>query len=168
MMDIRLLSQSDASLWKSIRLESLLNYPENYLSSFEEERLRSDKQWEEVIENNQIYGLFKDTQLASIVSLSPKTTYKHQHKGEIWGVYTRPQFQCKGLAYQLLAYVLEQAEKYLELCYLNCTTSNQGAYRIYQKLGFETYGIELKSIFVNQQYYDEYLMAIDFSTHRRK
>lgn len=162
-MEMRLLLKRDSLLWKSIRLEALLSYPENYLSSFEEERLRTDKQWEDVIEQNKIYGLFLDGQLVSTVSLSPKTAFKHRHKGEIWGVYTKPEFQGKGFAYQLLAYVLDQAQKYLELCYLTCTTTNQGAYRIYQKLGFETYGIELKSISVNKQYYDEYLMAIDFS-----
>jgi ribosomal protein S18 acetylase RimI-like enzyme len=164
-MDMRLLSKSDSVLWKTIRLEALLNYPENYLSSYEEERLRSEKQWEEVIEQNKIYGLFVDGQLVSTVSLSPKTAFKHQHKGEIWGIYTKPAFQGRGFAYQLLAYVLEQAQKYLELCYLTCTTTNQVAFGIYQKIGFVTYGVELKSIYVNKQYYDEYLMAIDFSKY---
>ena len=41
---MRLLLKRDSLLWKSIRLEALLSYPENYLSSFEEERLRTDKQ----------------------------------------------------------------------------------------------------------------------------
>jgi len=163
MMEMKLLSKSDSLLWKSIRLEALLSYPENYLSSFEEESLRSDQQWEDVIVQNKIYGLFIDEQLVSTVSLSPKSAFKHRHKGEIWGVYTKPMFQGKGFAYLLLAYVLEQAQTSLDLCYLTCTTSNKSAYRIYQKLGFETYGIELKSIYVNKHYYDEYLMAIDFS-----
>ena len=56
-------------LWKSIRLESLISYPENYLSSYEEERLRSDKQWVDVIEKNKIYGLFVEGQMVSTVSL---------------------------------------------------------------------------------------------------
>lgn len=162
-MDMRLLSKSDSMLLKEIRLEALLRYPENYLSSYEEESLGTNQQWEEVIEQNKIYGLFVDDQLVSTVCLSPKTAFKHKHKGEIWGVYTKPAFQGRGFAYQLLTYVLEQAQKYLDICYLTCTKNNQTAFKIYQKLGFIIYGIELKSIYVNKQYYDEYLMAIDFS-----
>jgi len=161
-MDIRLLTPDDAMLWKQIRLEALLGFPQNYLSSYEEEQQRTPQQWQDVLSQNLIYGLFIDGQLISSVALSPKTLVKHQHKGEIWGVYTKPAFQGKGLARQLMKHVLEQAQKNLSLCYLTCTTTNQGAFKIYEQLGFETYGIEKNSIWVDGQYYDEYLMAIYF------
>ena len=161
-MDIRLLTPDDALLWKQIRLEALLGFPQNYLSSYEEEEQRTLKQWKDILSQNLIYGLFIDGQLVSTVALSPKNIVKYQHKGEIWGVYTKPSFQGQGLARQLMSHVLEQAQKKLTLCYLNCTTTNQGAFKIYEQLGFEIYGIEKKAILVDGQYYDEYLMAIYF------
>jgi ribosomal protein S18 acetylase RimI-like enzyme len=161
-MEMRLLNQNDAMLWKKLRLEALLGFPQNYLSSYEDENQRTHQQWQEVVNQNKIYGLFIDGQLISTVALSLKSALKHQHKGEIWGVYTQPRFQGQGLAGQLMKYVLDDCKKYLKLCYLTCTTSNQGAFRIYEKLGFETYGVEKNAICVNGQYFDEYLMAIHF------
>ena len=161
-MDIRLLTPDDALLWKEIRLEALRGFPQNYSSSYDEEQQKTPKQWQDILSENLIYGLFIDGQLTSTVCLSPKTLVKQQHKGEIWGVYTKPAFQGQGLARQLMKHVLDQAKKNLRLCYLACITTNQGAFSLYERLGFETYGIEKNSTWTDGQYYDDYLMVINF------
>ena len=45
MVEIKQLTPNDFKKWRDLRLESLQNHPENYLSSFEEESKRTDEEW---------------------------------------------------------------------------------------------------------------------------
>jgi ribosomal protein S18 acetylase RimI-like enzyme len=161
MVEIKQLTPNDFKKWRDLRLESLQNHPENYLSSFEEESKRTDEEWQNVLANNFIVGMFFNSELISIVSLTISPRFKSQHKGEIWGVYTHPNHRGKGCAAKLIRHVINETKNKLHQYILTCTTTNTGAFKIYQQLGFVVYGTESKSIKVKNKYYDEYLMVLD-------
>jgi ribosomal protein S18 acetylase RimI-like enzyme len=167
-MQIRKLEPNDAMVWKKLRLESLVKHPENYLSAIEEESLLTDEDWQQRIAQNDVYGLFEDKQLVSIASMKTMSRLKCSHVGEIWGVYTIPDARGKGYSSQLLKHLLTDAKHKVDHCILTCTTTNQGAFHIYQKLGFRVYGIDNKAIKVGENYYDEYMMTLEWSPVPKK
>ena len=160
-MHIRKLESDDALIWKKYRLESLKNHPENYLSALEEEQLYTDEQWRKRIQDDEVFGLFEDSELKSLVCFSVLQSLKSNHKGEIWGVYTDPSSRGKGYSSLLLQHVIDYAKTKVDYLSLTCTTTNTGAYHIYQKLGFTLYGTETKAIKVGSKFFDEYLMTIE-------
>jgi ribosomal protein S18 acetylase RimI-like enzyme len=162
MTEIRKLRQSDVLLWKAMRLDSLQQHPENYLSSYEEESLRSLSDWKNILKNNDIFGLFVGDELVSIVSFSIMSRYKYRHKGEIWGVYTSQEHRGKGYSNTLMQTVLSHAATKVKQCILTVTDTNHHAYKMYNQLGFKTYGIEPKAIEVDGEFHNEILMIICF------
>lgn len=162
MLTIRKLLPQDAQLWKKYRLEALKFHPENFLNSLEDEEKLNDLEWKGRLLENDIFGLFEDLKLVSMVSFSILPKNKLKHIGEIWGVYTLPSARGKGYLTELLKHVLSYAEKKVDHCILTCTTSNTGAFHVYQKLGFKVYGIDKNAIKVQDTFYDEYLMSKTF------
>lgn len=84
-MEIRKLTIADTPLWKHNRLEALINHPENYLSSYEEEINLSDLEWQNRISEHAVFGVFENQNLLSMVSFSMLPRIKSKHIGEIWG-----------------------------------------------------------------------------------
>ncbi len=60
--------------------------------------------------------------------------------GELAGVWTHPDFQKQGLAFELCAQLLPDYFKSYDLCWLSAA---EGAERLYEKLGFETLATQL-------------------------
>jgi len=60
--------------------------------------------------------------------------------GELAGVWTHPDFQRQGLAFELCLQLLEDYFKSYELCWLSAA---EAAERLYQNLGFETLATHL-------------------------
>jgi ribosomal protein S18 acetylase RimI-like enzyme len=162
MITIRRLDANDFQLWRNIRLEALQKHPEYYLSAYEEEHLKTDKDWQESLQNNDVFGLFDNSKLISVLCYTQFKNVKSQHKAQLWGIYTLPSYRKQGYARKILVYVLKYAKKRVKKCVLSCSNANQGAINIYKQLGFISFGLETKSIIVNGKYYDENLMVLDF------
>jgi ribosomal protein S18 acetylase RimI-like enzyme len=161
MINIRKLLPSEALLWKKYRIEALQNHPENYLASSDDELKLSDADWEKRITDNEIFGLFEESCLMSMLAFTILPQEKSQHIGEIWAVYTLPDARGKGYLTQLMEHVLDYEKDRVDHFRLACNTLNIGAFRIYQKLGFTVYGTERKAVKINDTFYDEYLMCRD-------
>jgi RimJ/RimL family protein N-acetyltransferase len=59
--------------------------------------------------------------------------------------------------------VIEHSAAQVVLLDAKVVSTNEPAKRIYHALGFKTYGLEPKSLFVQGQYLDQELLYIDFS-----
>ncbi|HHF7373688.1 TPA: hypothetical protein ACPSKV_001221 [Legionella bozemanae] len=64
-MKIKVLIQEDWELWKSFRLEALKNSPESFGSSYEEEVLMSDADFQHGLSKGYVLGAFVDDLLVS-------------------------------------------------------------------------------------------------------
>lgn len=160
-MNIRLLTNQDIEAWKTIRLEALQNSPESFGSSYEEEILYTDQDWKTHLENNNIFGCFIDNELIASACYVPFSNIKGKHRGMIWGVYTKSAHRKKGLSKDLMQNLISHAQTQVSQLHLSCTTANQQAKNMYEKLRFKIYGTDPKALKIEDKYYDEYLMVLD-------
>jgi len=159
---IKLLSQFDWPLWKKIRLEALEKNPEAFGSSFEEESLSSDSDWESSLINSNIFGAFSQEILIGTAGFFTYAQYKQKHKGVLFGVYVLPEFRNKKIADQLILAVLEHAKNKVLQVHCTVVTQNPIAIRLYERHGFMSYGVEPRALKIGDGFVDEILMIKKF------
>ena len=74
-------------------------------------------------------------------------------------MYVRDPARGTGLAGQLVDAVLAHARREVELVQLSVVASNDAARRLYERRGFERYGVEPRALKVDGRYLDEALMV---------
>lgn len=161
-MEIRRLNGEDAAIYRDIRLDGLQNYPEAFGSSYEEEITFSLEFFANRLMNkgNFTFGAFEKKQLVGVVTLILEQKKKLKHRGNIVAVYVKTENRGMGLAKKLMQEAIKQANelKEVEQLYLAVVSDNERAKKLYQSLGFKTYGVDKKALKVNGVYYDEELM----------
>ena len=85
---------------------------------------------------------------------------KQRHKGVLWGMFIQPEARGTGLGPALVARVLEHAKQTVEEVRLTVVSTNVAAIRLYERAGFERYGLERRALKVGGSYHDEVLMAL--------
>lgn len=161
-MQIRCLGRNDAVAYREIRLEALRTVPEAFGSSFEAEKDRSVDAFTETVERSYVAGGFVDDRLAGMAGYYRLTGDKLAHRGNIWGVYVRPEFRGSGLARALLENVLGHARSEVIQVHLSVVAGNEAALRLYRGLGFIAYGNEPRSLKIGSDFHDEHLMVLRF------
>ncbi|MGP4079837.1 GNAT family N-acetyltransferase [Pseudalkalibacillus sp. R45] len=167
MIEIRKLTPEDAEDYFKLRLEGLKKFPEAFASSYEEEIERKAEQVANRLraqnpDTHFTAGAYYDRELIGIGTFLQRERNKTKHKGDIVGVYVAKHFQRNGIGFKLLQYLVEEAKKIedLEQILLTVVSENRSAIRSYEKLGFEEYGLERRSLKINGYYYDESLMML--------
>jgi RimJ/RimL family protein N-acetyltransferase len=173
-MNIRRLNVGDVeSFWK-LRLKGLREHPEAFGASYEDAKeMPMEKVKERLSDSDSsfILGAFKETEgLIGMVGFMQETSRKTRHKGIIWGMYVDRSFQGQGIGKQLLISLMKIAITLPELEQINLAVvdRNISAKRLYQSLGFVTYGLELNALKINENTYvnDELMVyKIERGTH---
>ena len=161
MITYKQLELKDWSHFKSLRLESLEDSPENFSSSYMEEQKYTDEQFKDTLKNNNIFGAWSEDSLIGLVGFYKSKQLKVSHKGIIWGVYVKDTYRTHGVASKLIEMLITEAKKNkIELLQLSVNTNNIKALNFYKKYGFNIYGTEIKATKIDEKYYDEYLMYL--------
>ena len=156
---IRCLTSEDWPLWKFIRLEALEKIPEAFGSSFEDEVLRSDANWQDSLKNSDIFVGFKGDELVGTAGIFYHQQTKLQHKAGLFGVYVQPRCRGLGLASKLIATVIEHAKTKALQLYCAVVVGNASALKLYQHHGFVQIGVEPRALKVGEKFYNEILMV---------
>lgn len=82
------------------------------------------------------------------------------HKAVLCSVFIEPEFQSQGIATALLRDVIAYSQAQVEQVLLTVAADNQSAIKLYQKMGFEMYGVEKKALKNNNEYTNELLMKL--------
>ncbi len=82
------------------------------------------------------------------------------HKAHLSSVFIEPEFQQKGIATMLLNTIIKYSKNSVEQILLTVADDNKPAIQLYEKCGFQTYGIEQKALKDNDEYIDERLMKL--------
>lgn len=84
------------------------------------------------------------------------------HKGNIWGMYVVPEARVQGTGKLLLTEVIRRSYNLqgLEQILLTVASKNESAKRLYQNIGFKSYGVEKRALKIEQIYFDEDLMVL--------
>ena len=165
-MHLRLLTADDAEAFWHLRLEMLRNDPQSFADSAEEHestiveaartRLAANDPWRDFI-----VGLFEDGKLAGTAGFFRRTNKKESYKGHIWGVYVRPQSRRKGAGKALMLEIIRRARQIAGIEQITLVASAKlPAQKLYQSVGFESYGIEPHSLKIGAEYVDDVLMVL--------
>jgi ribosomal protein S18 acetylase RimI-like enzyme len=158
-MTIRLLGVSDALLYRELRLEALRLHPHAYGSTVEAEAAEPLDFFERRLGSSEILlGSLAEGPMG-IVRFSIPSFITERHKGVLTGMYVRTTARGSGLASALVDGVVERARGRVSLIELSVVTTNERAYRLYRRHGFEIYGVDPCAVKIGDRYLDEYRMV---------
>lgn len=160
-MNIRRLVAEDTSLYQPIRLEALQNSPEAFASSFEEEAAEPIVWFGKALGSHErgdfVLGAFDpDDTLIGIIGFHRESRVKLSHKGNIWGMYVRPECRRRGVGKAMLEAALNRVGRLPDLRQINVCirTPNDAALRLYEQAGFHSFGLEQGASRVGDRFYD--------------
>lgn len=162
---IRLLTSDDAEAWWHLRLEALRNDPESFGDSAEEHLSKTLDQARERLhydpEEKFVFGAVADGKVTAVAGFYRHANLKERHKGTIWGVYVQPPSRGKGVARALMQEIISKAGTIRGLeQILIVASAHLPARKLYEKLGFQSYGIEPRSLKVGTEYVNDVLMIL--------
>ncbi|PGO25370.1 GNAT family N-acetyltransferase [Bacillus cereus] len=163
---IRLLTKEDAEKYWDLRLQALQVNPEAFVTTYEE-AIRQENPIERVEGNltsttSCTLGAFNEEyQLIGVVTLLTEEKAAYKHKGHIVAMYVDAQNRRNGLARELIANAIQRAREIkLEQLTLGVVSTNEPAKKLYESMGFKTYGIEKRAIKMNGVYSDDEYMVL--------
>lgn len=164
-MNYRILTVSDIEDFIHLRAEGLQFSPEAFGESYNEFKKRTLNDYKSAFpqsENNFIVGAFENGKLVGVVGYYQKNAEKMKHKGSIWGMYVTPNNRGKGIGRRLLEYAIEKAKLFEDILQIELAviSTNESARKLYESIGFESFGTEKRALFVNGQFYDEEHMVL--------
>ncbi|MGE8686359.1 MAG: N-acetyltransferase family protein [Achromobacter sp.] len=165
---VRRLVPSDAAALRQLRLDALVETPESFGSSYEEEHtltLEDIRAWIAPADDGAMFGVFHGDTLAGMVGVGRQRKLKMRHKAHIWSMYVAPAQRGQGLAKLLMHAAIAHAAamRGIRHVQLSVTSNNTAASALYLGLGFTEYGCEREALCVNGRFYDETLMSLPLS-----
>lgn len=165
-VEVRALDKGDLHRFRAIRLSALQLAPQAFGSTFEEENAYSESVFARRLEQmngNVIFGAFHGENLMGIAGMFRHERKSERHRGTLVSVYVAPEARGLHLGKALVQHVIEHAAQHVVILDAKVVATNEPAKRIYDELGFKSYGLERKSLYVQGQYLDQELLYIDFS-----
>ena len=165
--EIRALTAADAEAFWNLRMDGLKRDPEAFQETAAEHKSKGGAISREGLaaENADfVVGAFVKGVLVGSVGFQREIGEKVQHKGFIWGLYVMPIWRQKGIARQMLAFLIDRAKAMsgLEQLHLRLSESQYEARKLYESLGFRFYGTEPRALRVGTRYFAEHLMILQF------
>jgi RimJ/RimL family protein N-acetyltransferase len=166
MIVFRKLVSQDSLKYRDLRLESLLKAPNSFGSSYEEEhflpKLRMQNYIEKESSDQFIFGAFDNGNLIGICGFMREARMKSRHRGTIVQMYIKEEYQRKGIGTRLLRSLIKYSfsDKQIEHLTLGVVTDNEKAINLYQKIGFQAYGVHKKYFKKENLYLDQQLMIL--------
>ena len=112
-----------------------------------------------------VLGALHDEILCGVVGLSFQLRDKERHKASLFGMYVPARCRRLGLGNRLVtaALALARARPGVRLVQLTVTQGNVDARRLYEKCGFDAYGVEPDAISVGGSYFSKVHMWCDLN-----
>lgn len=165
---LRLLTSSDLTAFRALRLEALRRHPEAFVPTYDEERsvnprlLPDDMRLNWICNGNFLLGAFVDSRLVGVVGVQRWTRYKQRHKATIWIFYTDSSIRGQGIGRQLLLMAINRCQSMtdLEVLQLSVGAESVSARKLYTSLGFVAYGCEPHGLKLDDRAIDVEFMAL--------
>ena len=168
-MQIRKLIPEEAPLFQELRLRGLKDHPEAFGESHDEFASQSAEEIARRIQpasgsrTGFVLGAFDgEARLVGVVALTRDSARKRFHKAILWGMYVLPEYRRQRLATRLVRALIGFAREFgdLEQIQLTVAARNERAVRLYESLGFRSYGREPRALCINGEYFDQEHMVL--------
>lgn len=168
-MIIKKLTSTHAHQYQRLRLEALQNYPQAFLSLYENEKQKTIYEFEWEIKSSYptpfwgYYGVFENQQLLAYLQISKSPLPKQAHLAYVYNLYVSHQHQRQKVGNQLMRFIITQIKKKgenIEQIRLAHNGKNLQAHNFYKSLGFKTEAIKKKTIKYQDEYDDEIEMVL--------
>jgi RimJ/RimL family protein N-acetyltransferase len=166
-VEIRVLTPDDAEAYWVLRLEALETVPRAFSASVSRHRERGPQGVASMLQSEPngsfTLGAFNGGELVGIMGMSRDTNEKTRHGAFVFGVYVADSARKLGVGSKLMETLVARARtcEGLERLVLHVDSASPAAMRLYEKLGFHSFGLEKHAMKVNGEYVDLHHMAID-------
>src|SRR5215208_137120 len=163
---IRKLQPHESAVYREVRLACLKNVPQFFGSTYEEEVLNPKFMFETFIETDSpdhvMFGAFDQERLIGITGFNRMARQRAMHRGEIVQVYVDSNYRGQNIGERLIRLALDYAFHLegIEQAQLSVIANNQTAIRLYEKLGFKTFGVQPSYFKVDDIYLDQQFMQL--------
>ena len=163
---IRKLQPNEAPLYREIRLACLKNASSYFGSTYEEESQTPRLKFEIYIENAErdhfMFGAFDGKKLIGITGFDRMQRERAMHRGELVQVYVDSHYRGQNVGERLVRSVVEQAFMLdgIEQIQLSLIAGNASAGRLYEKIGFRTFGVQPRYFKMGEKYTDQQFMQL--------
>jgi RimJ/RimL family protein N-acetyltransferase len=170
---IRKLQPQESTIYREVRLSCLKNVPEYFGSTYEEEVLNPKFMFETFIENGSpdhvMFGAFDEERLIGITGFNQMARQRAMHRGELVQVYADSNYRGQNIGEKLIRRVLEYAFALdgIEQVQLSVIAGSQSAIKLYEKVGFKTFGVQPRYFKVGDSYMDQQFMQLFKSDYLR-
>ncbi len=161
---IRTIDESHASDLAALRRAALIDSPESFLASPEDDWASSDAAVRELLQrqpDSVVFGAYAP-QLVGMLGVYRQKQSKVAHKARLWGMFVLAPYRRQGLAVHLLEAAIQYTRTLdgITSVHLSVGDSAIGAQRLYESAGFKTWGIEPDAIRVGVRSQSEHHMYL--------
>ena len=154
---------NDVADYRTIRLAALRDSPDAFGSTYEAEVGLSMEAFAERLAITIVLGAYagtgSDARIVGMVGFKQQTMAKLAHKGFVWGFYVAPEARGRGVGAALVERIVAAAQGLVRQVTLSVVRGNDAALALYERCGFETYGVEPRALKSTTGYADEVLMV---------
>ena len=148
-MSVRRLLPADAAAYRALMLEAYARHPDAFTSSADERAALPLAWWHARLDESPragqvVLGAFDGERLAGAAGVEFESRAKARHKAHLFGMYVAPDARAGGHGRQLVQGLLAvaAARDGVTLIQLTVTEGNAAAQSLYERCGFEVFGVE--------------------------
>src|SRR5690242_18505745 len=146
-VNFRRLLPDESLIYREIRLACLKASPQHFGSTYEEEsqihKLKFETYIEEASPDHFMFGAFDGRDLIGLAGFDRMERQRARHRGEVVHMYVNSKYRGQNIGEGLLRALLDEvfALEGIEQVQLSVIDGNERAIKLYEKVGFRTYGI---------------------------
>jgi ribosomal protein S18 acetylase RimI-like enzyme len=164
---VRRLDADDLRAYKALRDEMLRAHPDAFTSDAASERLKPPHAYlgrlglERPEGGHFLLGAFAESALIGALGCDRDVRPKVRHIAQVVGMMVRAQWRGRGVASALLQACIDDARAAgVEMLTLSVTSGNRSAEHLYERAGFERYGLLPDAVRESGRSHDKALMVL--------
>ena len=165
---IKRLTPEYAPAYRALMLEAYGLHSDAFTSDVAEREALPISWWEKRLvvgpdATEVVFGAVEGEELLGVAGLSVESRLKARHKSTLFGMYVPHAHRGMGIGRDLVRSILDHARAQLQLVLvqLTVTEGNSGAQGLYERMGFEAFGIEPYAVAVAERYVSKVHMWCD-------